>query len=86
MTVSDMKNLKNFGKIIPKKTKELLNFLQIKKAAKIRDIGCGRGNITFYLARLGIKAVGIDYSKEAIVLANESRKNIIKEYRRIHHF
>lgn len=65
---------KHFGKKIPEKSKKLFKFISIEKGYKILDIGCGRGDIVFYLASLGTKAFGIDYSKAAINLANMARK------------
>jgi len=42
---------------------------------KVLDIGCGRGNISFYLARKGANVIGIDLSKNFI---NFCKKKINK--------
>lgn len=38
------------------------------------DVGCGQGEMAIYLARLGKKVYGIDYSPEAIRLSQENLK------------
>ena len=46
------------------------------KSQKIIDVGCGRGNLTLYLADIfpEKKIVGIDFSDEMISIANENKK------------
>lgn len=43
----------------------------IPKAGRVLDIGCGAGNISFWLESLGYDVMGIDVSKEAIKWAKE---------------
>ena len=57
---------------------KILNTLQIDKNTKTLDIGCGRGDITLYLAKKAKHVVGIDYSKDAIEIA----KSIQKKFRK----
>lgn len=43
-----------------------------KKGVKILDIGCGRGELCYALAKMGADVVGIDYSQEAIDIAQNT--------------
>lgn len=45
-----------------------------RKKVKILDIGCGTGAATWYIAREGFSAYGIDGSKTAIAIAKERFK------------
>ena len=38
----------------------------------VLDIGCGRGELIYYCAKRGAKALGIDYSSSAISIAKET--------------
>jgi 2-polyprenyl-3-methyl-5-hydroxy-6-metoxy-1,4-benzoquinol methylase len=54
------------------------------KGLKVLDIGCGRGELAYWAARMGAKkVVGIDYSKAAINLANQAKKTWPKKYQQI---
>lgn len=44
-----------------------------KPTDHILDIGCGRGELSFMLAKQGIPVAGIDYSSDSIALCNELR-------------
>lgn len=63
------------GKKLHPRLEKLLQQIIIDKSTKILDVGCGRGDITLYLGRNAKEAVGIDYSEEAIKLANSTKKN-----------
>ncbi len=41
------------------------------KHGRALDAGCGTGNFSMYLARNGYTVTGIDYSEQAIAIANE---------------
>ena len=45
------------------------------KVHKVLDIGCGSGRHSITLAKSGFKVVGIDYSKEALKLAEKWAKH-----------
>lgn len=47
------------------------NKLQLKKGAKILDVGCGAGTYTQVLSDNGYKVCGIDFSKEMIKIAKK---------------
>ncbi len=48
-----------------------LNLFKVKKGMKILDVGCGTGNFSIKLARMGCKVVGIDISEEMLEVAKE---------------
>lgn len=64
---------KSKGKKLHPNVLKLLSYLPDIKDKTILDIGCGRGDISLYLAKKAKKVVGIDYSKDAIELANEAK-------------
>lgn len=45
---------------------------EIKAGQDVLDVGCGRGELLYHLKRMGAKAAGVDFSREAVDL---SRKN-----------
>lgn len=51
-----------------------LNLFKVKKGMKILDIGCGTGNFSIKLAKMGCKVVGIDISEEMLNIAEEKAK------------
>ena len=61
---------------------EILNVMNFKKK-KILEIGCGTGNFAFKVAKLGGKILAVDYSDEAIKIAqkNYTHKNL--EYKQL---
>lgn len=74
---------KDYYKIISDRVNSLiLENLGDKKSVNILDIGCGEGyytgNIKKFLESLGVKSniIGIDISKEAIISAAKTYKNI----------
>ena len=46
------------------------------KGKKILDIGCGRGNLSFYLALNGANVIGIDLSKNFIEQCKKDAKDV----------
>src|SRR2546429_3073745 len=41
----------------------------MKAGGRTLDLGCGRGELTYYLARQGFEVTAIDYSSQALRLA-----------------
>lgn len=66
---------KNFGKQVIPRNKYLLDLIEVEDGMKVLDIGCGRGDMIFYCASLGMECVGIDYSKKGISIANDAKKH-----------
>jgi 2-polyprenyl-3-methyl-5-hydroxy-6-metoxy-1,4-benzoquinol methylase len=50
-----------------------LQLAGLQPGMRILDVGCGRGEVVLHCGRLGIDAVGIDYSRPAIELAEKAR-------------
>lgn len=48
-----------------------IKLLDIKKNKKILDLGCGNGEVSEKMEKLGAKVYGIDYSKDAISMAKK---------------
>lgn len=67
------------GKNLDPIWKNYLKDLPITKTTKILDIGCGRGDISLYLAQKANLVVGIDYSKDGISIANSIKKGFSKD-------
>ncbi|MDO8660121.1 MAG: class I SAM-dependent methyltransferase [Candidatus Parcubacteria bacterium] len=63
------------GKKLFPRLKTLLRQITINKSTRILDVGCGRGDIALYLGKNAKEAIGVDYSREAIKLANSAKKN-----------
>lgn len=53
----------------------LLDYLSLKKGAKIIDIACGKGRHAAYLSSMGFSVIGIDLAKNSIL---EAKKDEIK--------
>lgn len=47
---------------------------KIRKGMSVLDFGCGRGELTWRAAKLGAKAIGMDYSIDALKLAEKLPK------------
>lgn len=68
----------SYGDKFEPRFKEIIKYFKINQGMKLLDIGCGRGELVFFAAKHGAEATGIDYSKEAIRLANilKNKKSI----------
>lgn len=51
------------------------------KDKSVLDIGCGRGELLYYCAREGARVFGIDYSRAAVEIANETIKKLPEQAR-----
>jgi ubiquinone/menaquinone biosynthesis C-methylase UbiE len=56
-------------------TECMFSLLQPKKGMKILDAGCGTGNFSIKLAKMGVSVVGIDISLSMLKLAHEKNVN-----------
>lgn len=68
----------SFGSKLEPRFRELVDHFTIKEGMRVLDVGCGRGEMVLFAAKKGALAVGIDYSKNAIKLANKVRKRNIE--------
>lgn len=59
-----------------------LKLADLRKGMHVLDIGCGRGEIVLYCARNDIEAVGVDYSKDVISIAERAKARHTEEQQR----
>lgn len=59
------------GSIIPERLLYAFEAAEIKAGMKVADIGCGRGELVLRAAGKGANVLGVDYSEEALKLAEE---------------
>ena len=78
--------VRSAGKHIRPRVAKALKMAQINKGMKILDVGCGRGEVVLHCARRGIESIGIDYSSDAINLAQDARENLPDEARNLSRF
>ncbi|WP_448522507.1 class I SAM-dependent methyltransferase [Pseudothermotoga sp.] len=55
-------------------TRLALELFQPKPGMYVLDVGCGTGNFSIKLAKLGVKVVGIDISEEMLKIARKKAK------------
>ncbi|MBI2031145.1 MAG: class I SAM-dependent methyltransferase [Candidatus Levybacteria bacterium] len=68
--LSNCSTITNEGQI-SNRFKKLFNPIKNFNHKKILDLGCGNGDLSIYLGKMGAEVVGIDYSKDAINLAKK---------------
>jgi len=70
----------SFGKKLSLRHQAVMKRVQIQPGERVLDYGCGRGEITIQCALQGCeKAIGVDYSKDALLCARESLKYLKSE-------
>lgn len=47
-------------------TRKLFSYVDVSGGGVLLDLGCGSGRNTFYAAKLGLRAIGVDYMKKAV--------------------
>lgn len=67
----------SYGDKLETRFLEVIKYFKVNPGTRVLDIGCGRGELVFFAARQGAQCIGIDYSVEAIKLAQlaRSKKN-----------
>lgn len=59
--------------------KQLANMVELSPDDKVIDFGCGNGELSFCLyKKYGCEIIGIDYSKDAINIANDNLEKLKK--------
>ena len=66
------------GEQFPTYYKEFYELAQIKAGNRVLDIGCGRGEFVVFCALQGANATGVDYSVDAIEIANGLKEFVAK--------
>jgi len=51
--------------------RQLVERLQVSSGQLVLDVGCGRGEVSAMLARSGVHAIGLDYSRAALDIARQ---------------
>ncbi len=65
---------------IPKTIQErFLSFPDLMRSGDLLEIGCGAGNVSIELTKLGYRVLGVDFSVSAIEWAQENAKNLSLE-------
>jgi 2-polyprenyl-3-methyl-5-hydroxy-6-metoxy-1,4-benzoquinol methylase len=63
-----------------------LALADLKPGMRVLDIGCGRGEVVLYCGRLGIHALGVDYSREALEVAEKAKAGHPEQEQEFMHF
>lgn len=69
------------GRQITPRHAKLLSMTSIKPGQRVLDVGCGRGELVLQAGILGATAKGMDYSRDAIALANTALETYDDEFR-----
>lgn len=78
--------IRTYGEKLEPRFKEILPSVVIKKNTNVLDIGCGRGELIYYISKMGANGYGIDYSSSAIKLANALKSKKEQRYKEKMHF
>jgi cyclopropane fatty-acyl-phospholipid synthase-like methyltransferase len=60
------------GAVLTRRLNALWRFLRVRPGMQVLDIGCGRGEVVVHCGLGGADAVGIDYSKAGLRLAQQA--------------
>jgi len=61
------------GKHLRPRIQYSIKIANLVAGMRVLDVGCGRGEVVLHCARKGIHAVGADYSREAISIAEKAK-------------
>jgi 2-polyprenyl-3-methyl-5-hydroxy-6-metoxy-1,4-benzoquinol methylase len=61
--------IRSQGRNLRPRVRYCIEIADLQAGMKILDIGCGRGEVVLHCARQGIHAVGVDYSREVLSIA-----------------
>ncbi len=60
---------------LSRRLRDALMLAQLDGSEEVLDVGCGRGEVVAEAARLGCRALGVDYSADAVALAKRQVAN-----------
>ncbi len=63
--------IRSKGREITKRVQKLIDSLNLSNEMVVLEVGCGRGDTSLYIAKKVKRVIGIDYSKDAIKIANK---------------
>jgi 2-polyprenyl-3-methyl-5-hydroxy-6-metoxy-1,4-benzoquinol methylase len=65
--------IRSQGRNLRPRIRYALKIADLSAGMKVLDVGCGRGEVVLFCARHGIDALGVDYSKEAVSIAQKAK-------------
>jgi 2-polyprenyl-3-methyl-5-hydroxy-6-metoxy-1,4-benzoquinol methylase len=65
--------IRSQGRNLRPRIRYALKIANLSPGMNVLDVGCGRGEVVLFCARNGIHALGVDYSKEAISIAQKAK-------------
>lgn len=72
---------KSKGRKLHPRVRSLIQKIKLSKNMTVLDIGCGRGDLVLSMAKKVFRAYGIDYSKNAIEIAEKTKRTFPKSIR-----
>lgn len=67
--------IRSQGRNLRPRIRYAIKIANLSPGMTVLDVGCGRGEVVLFCARHGSHAVGVDYSKEAISIAQRAKAN-----------
>lgn len=64
--------IRSQGRNLRPRIRYAIKIANLSPGMTVLDVGCGRGEVVLFCARNGIHALGVDYSKEAISIAQRA--------------
>ena len=65
--------IRSQGRNLRPRIRYAIKIANLSPGMTVLDVGCGRGEVVLFCARNGIHALGVDYSKEAISIAQMAK-------------
>jgi len=65
--------IRSQGRNLRPRIRYAIKIANLSPGMTVLDVGCGRGEVVLFCARNGIHALGVDYSKEAISIAQRAK-------------
>ncbi|RMF26013.1 MAG: class I SAM-dependent methyltransferase [Chloroflexi bacterium] len=72
---------KSRGRVLPLRLRIPLRLGALEPGMQVLDVGCGRGELLLHAAQRGAFACGLDYAREAVVIAQETIAGADRAYR-----